>query len=136
MSDRFRFRTPVYGPDGKFKDLIYWNAEEGAPAVSGRGGCLFKEPEQCTGLKDKNGTLIYEGDIIKNEVEEEKDIFGIISFGQNDMNFGFYVKWMGDGAEPRKYYPGWRHDLCFWLNEGWIVIGNIHENPEVLEEGK
>ena len=138
MNNRFRFRTPVYGPDREFKDLIYWNAEEGAPAISSRGGCVFKEPEQCTGLKDKNGRLIYEGDIVKAEVEEpELKAVGIITFGRYVQDLGFYLKWIGAPAEPRKYYPGWRADLFYWLeDEGLEIIGNIHENPELLEGGK
>lgn len=94
--------------------------------------------EQCTGLEDKNGRLIYEGDIVKAEVEEpELKVIGIITFGRYVHDLGFYVEWKGAPAESRKYYPGWRQDLFYWLEEAPLeVIGNIHENPELLETGK
>lgn len=122
MNDRFRFRTPVYGPDGKFKDLIYWNAEEGAPAVSGRGGCLFKEPEQCTGLKDKNGRLIYEGDIVEHDTAAGPKCWPVVFRG------GCFVlpyesgdAWLGKVIAHCPYESGVR------------VVGNIHENADLLE---
>lgn len=96
------------------------------------------EPMQCTGLKDKNGRLIYEGDIVKAEVEEpELKVIGIITFGRYVHDLGFYVEWKGAPAESRKYYPGWRQDLFYWLEEASLeIIGNIHENPELLETVK
>lgn len=33
MNDRFKFRTPIYAADGKFKKFVYWPAVYGAPAV-------------------------------------------------------------------------------------------------------
>ena len=94
--------------------------------------------EQSTGLKDKNGRLIFEGDIVKAEVEEpELKVIGIITFGRYVHDLGFYVEWKGAPAESRKYYPGWRQDLFYWLEEAPLeVIGNIHENPEILETVK
>lgn len=138
MNDRLRFRTPIYGADGKFKKFVFWDAENGFPGITAQKGDVFKETEQCTGLKDKNGRLIYEGDIVKAEVEEpELKVIGIITFGRYVHDLGFYVEWKGAPAEPRKYYPGWRADLFYWLeDEGLEIIGNIHENPELLEGGK
>ena len=84
--------------------------------------------EQYTGLKDKNGKEIYEGDIVGVPGNEEDDIeahvFGAVVYDKNK----FGVK----GESP---FAG--EDIHFFdIWDGLEVIGNIHENPELLEEEK
>lgn len=75
---------------------------------------------QSTGLKDKNGTEVYEGDIVKCSRGCPHLIYWEKELG------GTYI-----GGMPAWYLSG--------LNEGyaWIgteeIIGNIYENPELLE---
>lgn len=80
---------------------------------------------QFTGLKDKNGKEIYEGDICKVERyinKESIDIhFGIIEW--NELNMSFYFKSIKN--ELSRSFGG---------KETIEVIGNIHDNPELLKD--
>ena len=83
---------------------------------------------QCTGLKDKNGKLIYEGDILfedwKNEVYPNGK-YWIVKWNNNQANF--YIEIIN--ASKNAIFNQWhlaRHDLDY------EVIGNIYKNPELL----
>ena len=75
---------------------------------------------QYTGLTDKNGKKIFEGDIVTGYFNHEK-IVGYIFYGGNAQ---FFIQ--RDGI----YGIGLDNSDC-WLE----VIGNIHDNPELLKVG-
>ena len=86
---------------------------------------------QCTGLKDRNGKLVWENDIIKYHFGE---LYAQIRYGAYQSCFdskkaehiGFYVDW----SESSNY----RKDLGYWINMvNAEAVGNIFDNPDLLE---
>lgn len=79
----------------------------------------YLELQQYTGLKDKNGVEIYEGDVVETG-------YGIGVIEWIDINCCFKIRWIQTILEE-KY--SWIPFKGFKYKE---VIGNIYENPELL----
>lgn len=83
---------------------------------------------QYTGLKDKSGTEIYEGDILEG-------------FGREDFRMqvlfkepSFSVKWFDKSIKSIRQLPDGTEPMPHNINITSEVIGNIYENPELLKE--
>lgn len=124
MNDRFKFRVPVFD-EGKFLCFHFFNAIDGADHYREIGPYAHGKEEQCTGMKDKNGRLTYEGDIVKATFKY---------MGSNTENLCFAVAF-SDGAFGYFDELG-RFGLLANFGTGVMfnVVGNIHENPELLED--
>lgn len=129
---RAKWMSPVWLYGYCFLDFdnrwaIRWNenGESLASTVNPNTVCEY------TGITDKKGNKIFEGDIFHIEKE---NYYGVVRYGRycnpfNDdpdrRHVGFYVEWKNRPELLRK-------DLAFWSYE-CEVVGNIFDNPELLK---
>lgn len=140
---KFRCWSPdnqeMYFPDGNYSFRMfnsgvsfepYFNADElQSFHTDPEGEEYLKKIEvmQYTGLKDRNGIEIYEGDIVKHIKYSTKNI-GVVTFGEGEYNPDHWsVSWHGwfvEGVDCTfDEYDAMDH---------FEVIGNIYQNPELL----
>ena len=130
FKDEEGFMTkPITIEDLLHEDWIDFENEEGTLSLPLKDFRFFYgknenyEIMQYTGLKDKNGKEIYEGDVVKVFTNKEWRI-GIIIYEHS----GFTI----DVTNNKELEYG-RTSIIENLTE---VIGNIYDNPELLEEGE
>ena len=114
MKDRFKIRDwdkvfNLYWPYKDIKGNIAWLFFHGNDNIENI------EIEQCTGLKDKNGKLIYEGDLVNLEG------YGVCQVIWSDDTAEFMFKNLNEDL---------REHVDTMLLYDWEVVGNIHENQD------
>lgn len=97
--------------------------------------------QQFTGLQDKNGKDIYEGDIILNYIDHDeiRPVLCVVGWSvYEEIGFAtFYpqkevmepLKQNFNGVDLYEEYP-----MCYGRGHGYEVLGNIFENPELLQK--
>lgn len=138
--------------DSRHKEMtyitsLYWFEEEGihdmseGKAISGNYTFM-----QFTGLYDDNGKEVYEGDVLLySNMEGHHTEFRkrfVVQFGQQDLGHSAYQQTIGWNATPVRSFGkpsmmdsgGLSNGIhCLFDCHSTEVIGNIHENPELLE---
>lgn len=128
MENRYLFRGKridtgewVYGlpscdEDGEIEEIEVWSEDDiNFYSVDPSTIC------QCTGLKDKNGKLIWENDIVNCP---DAECCGYIGWNESEAGFYFNALLEDGGFEEEHIYD---YQDCM------EVIGNTFDNPELLE---
>ena len=130
MSMELKFRAW----DKRHKDMeyindLYWFEEHGIHNLDGNSFCTEYDIMPFSGIHDKNGKEIYEGDLLNMHYLNESVVKGKVVTVKMGMTYDS---------------DGWKHGRTY----GWVagnnsladvapyaeVLGNIYENPELLEE--
>lgn len=124
MNREIKFRGKNYENKWKYGDLVQEKWGQGKAIMIKKDTTAWSVLEdtvgQYTGLHDKNGKEIYEGDIV---VDKEDEVMGEITWNEEEASFYFSILYENGTYEEEKL-----NDWASVLE----VIGNIYDNPELL----
>lgn len=97
----------------------------------------YKTVGQCTGLEDKNGKLIFEGDVLKGFTypflsDGEYDYYALVVWSKDYCAFRLRTI-KAPQSKVRGILDGNTEFINNWNSDDWEVIGNDYDNPELLE---
>ena len=112
-----------------------------ATEIIGRYKVLPETVGQYTGLTDKNGKRIFEGDILRgfeypfcSNINGEFNYFAEVVWFDDSSAFGIYT-FKNPKSNVRGISEGNTDYLEYFNADKWEVIGNIHDNPELFKGG-
>lgn len=122
----YYYKSKYYRSDEELCDYITIPHPDIENAPSDNFIVIPETVGQCTGLKDKNGKLIFEGDVVSDAggFVYGKVVYATAQDGYDGMA-GFMIDDVNNGLQN---YDGFWHCVD--------ILGNIHDNPELLEAEK
>lgn len=139
-NDRFKFRVwdkknNEYVPEGQMCDVHCLLHRDGAldcgvaydDGYAGGIDWIKTEDaiiEQCTGLTDKNGKLIYEGDVVREHFEDGGSIDKLVFY--NELQCKWYMRYNFRCSLGAAAFWEFGHHISHKLE----IIGNIHEREQ------
>lgn len=122
MIPKFRAWHMPFGPKGSMQEMVHGKASSILAFAEMSPDEYIVE--QFTGLKDTNDEEVYEGDIVHGyDQEPDRDDGYIGSSVIEVVNFKWGSFWLGD----------FKNKIMVYTPPIIEVIGNVHENPELLE---
>lgn len=118
-------------------NAVYYNMQNGCGSLADGTGTY--DLMQFTGLRDKNGKEIYEGDILTStsypfQDDGKYNYHGIVEW--DDEYAAYFLTTQLVNSEKRGALHGVSQTIMNYEMATFEVIGNIYENPELLEVGE
>ena len=138
MNDRYLYRakrtdngewvegTPLFYQDGSMTIYGQKQAQTVGFHIQNNGYCDRNTLCQCTGLRDKNGKLIWENDIMVAHLD---DVF------PEDETYK-RVLWHNNGFYTNENHSKYIDPIDEFDKNHFEVCGNLFDNPELLEVGE
>lgn len=141
MKREIKFR----GKDKKTGEWLYGNLQ--VPTIEGVPYFMWdKEKFQCevetntigqfTGLKDKNGKEIYEGDIVYSEFADGSNCMFLVGWNNKLSCFGVMDEYNYRSKQLGYDFPEFDNHLFIEVLKNskiFKIIGNIYDNPDLLK---
>ena len=131
MTERYLFRGKrldngewvigSYVPEYFFDYNFFWCRKYDGYIHSGWSKADDATVGQCTGLRDKNGTLIFEGDIVTFTEHFNEHRRFVVQFSDESLRYGLYIPGFG-----------MHEDFYEIAGDDLEIIGNIHDDPGLL----